>query len=331
MAEETAHLTPAAILGRRRREAERDAALRKEEIYKHLPRLSRCDEEAAAVCRRMTGAAMEGNTEALVGERAALDRLVEEKREILREAGLSESDLSPRYTCPLCRDTGYVEGRRCRCLTALLQEEAARQLPAGVLSSVRGFDGFDLSFYSETETLNGVPHREVMKTVLGRCRDYALRFGPKSGNLLFSGRTGLGKTYLSISIAREVLERGFSVYYVPAQTMIDHFERVRFSRSSTPGDADATREILRSDLLILDDLGAEFVNSFSQSVLYSVLNERLVAGRPTIISTNLDFKRLAETYSERIVSRLIGNYTAMAFVGRDIRQQKLLREREARR
>ena len=238
--------------------------------------------------------------------------------------------LRPKYTCPLCKDTGFVEGKRCRCLEELLRQEAARSLPAGVLSACRGgFEGFDLTYYSG-ESANGRSLRDTMANIFSRCREYAAGFTPRSGNLLFIGRTGLGKTYLSVAIAQEVLRKGYSVQYAPAQTLIDRFERVRFSRNATQEDLDSTNDLLHCDLLILDDLGAEFINQFSQSVLYNVINERLVESRPTIISTNLDPAQLSKAYAERIVSRLIGSYTLYGFVGRDIRQQKQLRQVQER-
>lgn len=324
MAQEQVYGRAAEILSRRRTAAEAVAARQREELYDKLPQLRRFDAEAAAVCRRMTAAVIEGDSPAVGREKAALDSIRTEKSAFLQRAGIEEAMLRPPYTCPLCADTGYVAGKRCRCLTLLLHAEAVRGLPAGVLSACGGFEGFDLTYYSETAE-NGRSQRETMRNILGRCREYAASFTPQSGNLLFIGRTGLGKTYLSVSIAKEVLEKGYLVQYTPAQAMIDRFERVRFSRDATPEDREATRNILRCDLLVLDDLGAEFISSFSQSVLYHVINERLVEGRPTVISTNLDPAGLSAAYSERIVSRLIGSYTLYGFVGRDIRQQKLSR------
>ena len=320
MPQERIYSSAAEILARRRSTAEARAADRRAQLYEQLPQLRRFDADAAAICRRMTAAAMEGDNKGVAHEKGALELLQQQRDAFLQEAGVTEGMLRPQYTCPLCEDTGYKGGKRCRCLTQLLQEQASLQLPCGVLAACGGFDRFDLTYYSD-QLENGRSPRETMRNILGRCREYATGFGRRSGNLLFIGRTGLGKTYLSVSIAQEVLSQGFSVQYYPAQAMIDRFERVRFSRDATPQDQAATREILSADLLILDDLGAEFISSFSQSVLYHVINERLVEGLPTIISTNLDPAQLSQVYSERIVSRLIGSYTLYGFVGRDIRQQ----------
>ncbi len=313
------------LLARRRRRAEEDADLRRDELYGSLPRLRQFDAEIAGVCRQMTAAALEG--EPTEKYHAALERIKQERRQTLAEAGIAEDLLLPRYTCPLCGDTGFVDGRRCRCLQQLLRERSVTALPAGLLADCRGFADFDLSYYSDTAEGGKLSPREAMRNILAYCRRYAENFGKSSGNLLFTGRTGLGKTYLSACIAQEAAAKGFSVRYYPAQALIDCFERVRFNRNATPDDMTAMREILSCDLLILDDMGAEFATAYSQSVLYQVINDRMTECRPTIISTNLDLTAMGKIYNERILSRLIGSYTMFRFVGKDIRQQKLARAR----
>lgn len=326
MPQDSVYTRAAAELARRRRAAEDAAAAFREELYSSLPQLRRFDGEAAEICRHMTSAALEGDTARVEKQRLALQELTARRSAFLQQADIDEELLRPQYTCHYCRDTGYTaEGKRCRCFTRLLQEGAADSLPAGVLSACGGFEEFDLTYYSDKEENGRIP-RETMKDILARCRDYAASFSRKSGNLLFYGCTGLGKTFLSVAIAREVLKKGFSVQYVSAQALIDCFERVRFSRNATADDQEVTRSILTCDLLILDDLGSEAVNSFSQSVLYQVINDRLTEGRATVISTNLNPTGFKKTYNERIVSRLIGSYTLLGFVGCDIRIQKRMRE-----
>ena len=322
---QNAYQTAVETLARRRSHAEAQAARRREELYQSLPELRRFDARAAALCRQMTAAILEGEPSAEYQQ--ALQSLQEERLAALQAAGVDEAQLRPRYTCPHCRDTGFVNGIRCSCLTTLLKEQALSALPAGVLAACGGFEGFDLTYYSDTAENGGRSPRDIMRTIAGRCREYAAGFGPGSGNLLFLGRTGLGKTYLSACIALEVASQGWRVQYYPAQARIGRFERVRFSRTADEADQEAVREILSCDLLVLDDLGAEFSTAFSQSVLYQVINDRMTERRPTIISTNLDLTAMTKIYNERILSRLIGSYTMLGFVGRDIRQQKLSRAR----
>lgn len=323
--ENTAYRNAMEVLARRRREAENDAARRREELYRTLPQLLRYDGEAAGLCRQMTAAVLNG--EPTEPYQLRLEQVRQDKLRALSAVGVEEQMLQPRYHCALCRDTGFTEGRRCRCLNELLQKEAMAALPAGVFADCRGFEGFDLTYYSDAAEPNGRSPRDTMRNILGRCRRYAAEFTPDAGNLLFMGRTGLGKTYLSACIAAEVAKKGCEVRYYPAQALIDCFERVRFHRENGPDDAAAMREILTCDLLILDDLGAEFATAYSQSVLYQVINDRMTDRRPTIISTNLDLTAMTKIYNERILSRLIGSYTMLGFVGRDIRQQKLSRAR----
>lgn len=324
--ENTAYRNAMELLARRRSQAEKDAALRREDLYRSLPQLREYDGKAAALCRQMTTAVING--EPIEAYQKGLEQVQRDKLHTLAAAGIEEELLRPQYSCPLCRDTGYTEGRRCRCLTQLLQKEAMAALPAGVLAGCEGFEGFDLSYYGDAAEAGGRSPRETMRNILNRCRRYAADFSGGSGNLLFMGRTGLGKTYLSACIAMEVAARGYEVRYYPAQALIDRFERVRFNREAGADDLTAMREILSCGLLILDDLGAEFATAYSQSVLYQVINDRMTEGRATIISTNLDLPALSKAYNERILSRLIGSYTMLGFVGRDIRQQKLARRRE---
>ena len=165
-----------------------------------------------------------------------------------------------------------------------------------------------------------------MSRVLATVKAYAEDFRmdePASGSLLFMGGTGLGKTHLSTAVASAVLEKGFDVFYNSAVGMISDFEQKRFGNAIGLGDADNTERYVSCDLLILDDLGTEVVNQFTQSTLYYVVNTRLNAGLPTIINTNLNVTELRKTYSDRIASRLTGEFRVIPFYGTDIRKQKL--------
>ena len=191
----------------------------------------------------------------------------------------------------------------------------------------QSFDTFRLDYYSQAKWPGrGVSPRENMELVYEVCLNYAEKFGRfYFKNLFLSGAPGLGKTFLSACIARTVSEHGFSVVYDTAGHIFERFEAQKFGRDEAERDVE---RVLNCDLLILDDLGAEFATAYSQSVLYQVINDRMTEGRATIISTNLDLPALSKAYNERILSRLIGSYTMLGFVGRDIRQQKLARRRE---
>ena len=169
--------------------------------------------------------------------------------------------------------------------------------------------------------LLGKSPRQVMEKIYDECRDYAREFGPRSGNLLFTGAPGLGKTFLSACIAREVSDAGFSVVYDTAGHVFSQFEREKFGRDN-PYEESADAEVnrcLNCDLLILDDLGSEMTTAFVQSALYQIVNGRLISGRQTIISTNLRPNEIGERYSHAILSRIRGAYQIKAFFGRDLR------------
>lgn len=239
--------------------------------------------------------------------------LSQERDEILLKAGLGE--LTP--FCEKCNDTGYIGAKLCDCVL-----QRAKELSYGALSeqmpiSQSGFDNFDLKYYKDAED------KKVMEKILAFCKKYASEISNTSQSIMFFGGTGLGKTHLSLAIASAALERGMGVVYSPVQNLLQKLEKEHFSYSAeTPLQDD----VFSCDLLILDDLGAEFSNSFSQSLIYNIINTRLLANRPTIISTNLSVEELAEKYTPRVASRILGCYALKRFSGSDIRQQKRLEQ-----
>lgn len=308
------------ILSQRRQRARQEAEARREALYAQHPRFRDYDRQLRELARGIAVAAISPDGEAesrrIMEQIQAIQR---ERRELLEELKLAPDLLEPRYSCPLCRDTGSVEGKRCRCLEQLLRAESCRGLPAAALDGRCTFQSFDLSYYPDAPDQEGRSPRRVMSRILQQCRDYADHFGPGSGSLLFLGRTGLGKTHLSLAIAGQVASQGAGVLYSSIQAVIDRYERVRFDRSPTPDDREFAAMATRCDLLIIDDLGSEFSTSFSQSVLYNILNERITAGLPVVLSTNLTLEQLSAAYNERIASRILCGCTSYSFAGKDIR------------
>lgn len=207
--------------------------------------------------------------------------------------------------------------RMCECLRELCRQEQKKELST-LLSDKGSFETFRLDLYpAELDPKLHLSPRELMRIVFDQCRDYALGFSPRSPSLLFSGGPGLGKTFLSAAIARTVADRGFSVAYESAGTVFSEFEREKFN-----GEEGLTRKYMDSDLMILDDLGTELTTQFSQSALYALLNGRLVAERPIIVSTNLTGAEVKQRYTPQIASRLLGVCELVVFSGTDIRMQK---------
>ncbi len=316
-----------ATLSDRRRRARDEAERRRREVYAAQPKLEQLTGEIRRAAMSVATAAMSPDGPRLVARLSGTIRgLQAQKTALLEEIGLTPQDLEPPYTCPVCQDTGLVGGRRCACFEELIRLESCRNLPAAAQEGRYGFDNFDLGYYPATPDRSGVNPRRAMANILEQCRRYADEFAPGSASLLFQGRTGLGKTHLSLAIAAQVARQGRSVLYTPVQGLVDRYERVRFDKCPTPQDREFIDLAPQCDLLVLDDLGAEFQNSFSQSVLYNLLNDRIMAQRPMILSTNLEPAQLSAGYGDRIASRILCDCAAYVFYGSDIRLEKRKRE-----
>ena len=247
------------------------------------------------------------------------------RAELLTAAGFGSDYLDELVSCPLCRDTGLYQGGVCRCLDRLYNRELTRELGTLMRRGDESFNKFDLSLYpAEPDPVSGMVPREVMRKVSDACRRYADNFSRASTNLLFQGGTGLGKTYLSACIARVVAERGFSVCYDTAAAALDNYEKAKFNRDTEEGEAAAVRikRMESCDLMILDDLGTEMPTPMGQSALYTLINNRLVNGKKTIVSTNLTNEELNKRYTPQIASRILGEFQCLPFVGTDIRRLK---------
>ncbi len=312
---------------RQRREMNEESQRRhREAAYARNPKLREIDARLrATVIDAVTAAMCSGGdiSEALTAIREENLELQERRGMELARCGLPIDYLEESYLCPKCHDTGYVDGEMCDCLRELYREEQRRELSGLLKLGVETFDSFDLTLYSPVpDPATGVSPRSVMETVYEMCMEYARKFSGDSLNLFLSGGPGLGKTFLSTCIAKVVSERGFSVVYDTAASIFAKYEAEKFGRGDIEEARREVRRLESCDLLIIDDLGTEFATALVNSSLYTLLNNRLVGGKKTVINSNLTLRDLEARYSAPILSRLLGGFHVLKFAGTDIRIKK---------
>lgn len=312
-------------LAQRRLEARRNADFRREEIFAKFPRAAELEKGITGSGLRAARAVVSGGNVTEELEKLKNENLTmqEELRDLLTSNGYSADALEPEYTCKRCSDTGYYDenGRTliCGCLKQTLTECACEELNRHAPLRLSTFDSFRLDLYPDETDSNGINPRRHMDRVVRFCKGYAGNFTTESKSLLMCGATGLGKTHLSLAIANEVIRRGYGVIYVSAPAIIAHYESRMRQRSETDELLDMATDC---DLLIIDDLGTEFISQFSVSHIYNLINSRLLSRKPVIINTNFTMRELEKTYSNRLVSRLNGEAEKLNFFGRDIRIMK---------
>lgn len=304
--------------------AQEEAEARRHELYREIPELRELDGQTGNLGLRVMEIALQnGNVQDGMDRlRRETEELSRVRAELLRKHGYPADYSEPQYECSKCRDSGYVGIKMCSCMRMRLVEAGMESSGLSALMRKQSFDNFSLDFYR-----GDAREAEIMARNLRTVRSYAESFstedGAKMQSLLFLGGTGLGKTHLSTAVARAVIERGYDVFYNSAVGMISDFECRRFGNGLVQGEGDDTARYVECDLLIIDDLGTEVVNQFTLSCLYHVINTRLNLQRPTVISTNLTSQELRRTYSDRITSRLMGEYLLVPFYGTDVRKQKI--------
>ena len=301
---------------------------RRRMAFTRQPRLAEIERELRGTMGRIVTSALQKGTDPLPAIRVLRDENLElqrERAELLTAMGEPIDYLDDKPACPLCGDTGYRKGQVCDCLKKYYAREQLHELSRLLPLGEATFDSFRFDYYDDAVWPDyGTSPRANMERNFDVCRDYAQQFSKGSGNLLLSGGTGLGKTFLSACIARVVSENGFSVVYDTAASVFSRFEDAKFRRDDG-GSEDADR-CMKCDLLILDDLGTEMTTAFVQSALYQIVNGRLMEKRATIISTNLAPEEIGSRYGRSVLSRLEGDYEILPFFGEDIRRLK--RERQ---
>lgn len=311
----------------KKRKAAQDIAEEKRSfIHTQIPDIEIIDRELANTGLKLYECAINGGD---------IDKTVSEMREknltlrtlradLLRSNGYSEDFTKVKYECEKCSDTGYDGLHYCDCFRRAMIKEAYLSSGLGGMLENESFENFSLEYYKDDKT-KGDSERDKMRRILTMAIEYADKFGSEDEkgckNLIFFGGTGLGKTHISTAIAKCVIEKGYSVVYDTASNILSAFENEKFAKKGK--EESDTDKYLSCDLLIIDDLGAEFHTQFTEAALYNLINARICASRAMIVSTNLDtVKKLEKAYNERITSRLIGEFRAFVFVGNDVRLEK---------
>ena len=293
-----------------------------QEAYERVPRIRQIDMElrrTMAMTARLaftTGSDAREAMEQVKEQNLALQR---EREYIIRE-NFEEGFLDESPICAHCGGLGYVGSSMCECLRELCRQEQKKEISV-LTGGKESFQQFRLDYYSDyVDPKYGASPRMIMDRNFRTCRSYAQNFAMNSGNLLFIGGTGLGKTFLSACIARAVADKGFSVVYETAAHLFSKLEQARFN--GTEENRREAEKFTACDLLIVDDLGTEMPGQFVTAALYSLVNDRILSGKPMIVSTNLTMEDMQKRYSPQIASRLRGSFERVAFVGEDIRVLK---------
>lgn len=294
---------------------------RREEVYQKVPQIRQIEDEISSQAVRCARKLLDGDTNAKEELKQHIEDLREQKEVLLSAFGFPADYMEMHYACPECQDTGYVDGRKCRCFK---KEEIRLLYSQSNIEEVllrENFDSFSYEYYDNRVVIPEIQMTvaDYMRQVHTWCKEYVENFEKKGGNLIFTGSTGVGKTFLTNCIAKALIDQYQSVIYLSSNDLFDVFSKNKFHYDTEEEMKDMYQYILDCDLLIIDDLGTELNNAFVSSQLFYCINERLLRKKSTIISTNLSMTMLRDTYSDRISSRIISQYSIIPLYGDDIR------------
>ncbi len=308
-----------------RKENAEKLAARRREVFLKVPEAEAVDAEIKILGLKLYKVALlGGDTKAEIEKlRKRQKELLKKRESLLLENGYEKDALSEQFSCEKCRDTGAVGTKPCECYKRKLIIKAYERSNLSIQLKDQNFDSFDFSLYSEEkdETF-GVSPRAHMKGIVDKCIAFVNNFETTDKNLLFWGAPGLGKTFLSTCIAKELIKKGYSVIYETAYQTFSMLEELKFKRVEDEKLRFKADKLYTCDLLILDDLGSEFSTQYTTAALFDILNSRLISGKKTVINTNLSIAELEEKYKERVASRILGHFLLFHFIGTDIRLEK---------
>lgn len=302
---------------------------RRQEAYQAIPKLKELEDELISLSAQSGRLALFGNTGALDELKSNSSKLKEQQKQLILDNGYPEDYLLIQYNCNKCKDTGFIGNEKCNCFKQAIADMIYEGSNIKSVLDRENFSAFSFKYYSDDyiDESIGLSPLSNMQKIVASCKSFIRHFDKKNENLLFLGNTGVGKTFLANCIAKELLDKGYTVIYLTAFRLFDILEKYKFGREAenSLAAADQFEYILDCDMLIIDDLGTELSNSFTTSQLYLIINERLLRQKSTLISTNLSLDNLNTNYSERIYSRIISNYCIRRVVGEDIRLHKAIK------
>ncbi|MGF0039996.1 ATP-binding protein [Peptoniphilaceae bacterium SGI.131] len=307
------------ILAKRRAENEKDMEKRRAFVYEKFPQIKDFDIEIRSLNIERISALVNGR------DPDGLSRDIEEvekrKEEFLKNNKIDKDYDRLRYHCPICKDTGVYGSKICNCKKQLIIEGLYDQSKLANVLNKENFSKFNLDKFRKSRMANeSLSPYENMKNIYANMKEYSESFSPKSPNLFLFGQVGTGKTFIANCIAKEVLDKGYSVLYLSINDMLDSLNSYQFAPAQNKQDMRLKIDfIYNADLLVIDDLGTEYVTEFTKSYLFEVINQRMVQGKATIISSNLDLDKIQEVYDQRLFSRILGNYIPLEFYGNDLR------------
>lgn len=293
--------------------------LRIREVYDRFPEIREIDEQISTLAETYADSFTLTKGMTFEEYRKKLSDLRMEKEALLKCYHIAPDTLTMQYHCPDCQDTGYIGSEKCHCLKQRLIDEMYQQSNLREILKTENFSTLSYRYYDEE-------NMEKMKLAIDACKSFAKNFDKTFENILLCGTVGIGKTFLSNCIAKEILDQGHSVLYLSAFQLFDLMAKNSFSGNTFKEESIAKQypHIFESDLLIIDDLGTELANSFTVAGFFLVINERILHKKSTLISTNLSPEEILTTYTDRTASRIISNYTMLKLSGSDIRLKKKL-------
>ncbi len=288
-------------------------------VYEKHPQIRQLDQQISQLAVDYADSFTKDSGMSFTEYRRKLADLRLEKEALLKCCRIDPAELSIQYQCPDCQDTGYIGNEKCHCFRQRIIDEMYQQSNLREVLKAENFSTLSYQYY-DAENL------EKMKVAIETCKKFTENFDNTFENILLCGTVGIGKTFLSNCIAKDLLDQGHSVLYLSAFQLFDLMAKNSFSGSSPKEDSVAKQypHIFDSDLLIIDDLGTELANSFTMAGFFLVINERILRKKSTLISTNLSPEEILTTYTERTASRIISNYTMLKLSGSDIRLKKKL-------